>query len=478
MFFKLTDKSVGLISTLILARLLTPADFGLVAMATAVVALTELMGAFGFDTALIQRQDAKRAHYDTAWTFNVIFGMAVALTLLVLAEPASEFYREPRLGGILPVLAVGALIAGFDNIGTVAFRKELNFRSEFRLLFLKRIASFIVTIGLATAFRSYWALVAGIVTGKLVGVLISYMLHPYRPRFDLSARQDLMHFSKWLFFTNLIQLLHGRSTDFILGRTIGSHGLGIYNVAAEIAALPATELIAPLNRAVYPAYTRLATHLEDLKRRFQEVFGLIALIAIPVSLGIVCVAEPAVRLVLGPQWMEAVPLIRIIALSGLVSALQSNMYLVILALGKPKINTLLGSVLLVITLPTIVMASLHYGIVGAAWAHFAVSALFGFTGISLVFSRLTQVKVRSLLNKLVRPTLAATVMASTLLTMDSWLVAGPEASLSITRLLILVPTGAMIYVGSVLLFWLIAGRPNSAEAILFNFLKERVAKRQ
>lgn len=478
MTFKLVDRSIGLLSTIILARLLTPADFGLVAMATAVVALTELMGAFGFDTALIQRQNVRNAHYNTAWTFNILFSISIATLLLILAGVAADFYREPRLAEILPILALGAFVSGFENIGTVTFRKELNFRKEFLFLLSKRVASFTVTLTLAFMFRTFWALVAGIVTGKLVSVMISYLLHPYRPRLDLSARNDLLHFSKWLFFSNLIQFLHSRSTDFILGRTVGSHGLGIYNVAAEIAALPATELIAPLNRAVYPAYARLATQLEDLKRRFLEVFGLIALIALPVSFGIVSVAEPAVRLMLGPQWMEAVPLIRIIALSGLVGALQSNMYLVIVALGKPKINTLLGSALLVITLPTIVIASMQYGILGAAWAHFSVSALLGLTGIGFVFTRITQIKVRSLLNKLVRPTLAATVMASALLMIDTWLVAGPEESLAITRLLILVPAGAMIYVGTVLSLWLLAGRPNSAEEILLNIMKEKLAKRQ
>ncbi len=447
-------------------------------MATAVVALTELMGAFGFDTTLIQKQNTKRAHYDTAWTFNVIFGLTVALVLLVLAVPASEFYREPRLEGILPALALGTLIAAFDNIGTVAFRKELNFRSEFRLLFLKRIASFIVTISLAVAFRNYWALVAGIVTGKLVGVLISYLLHPYRPRLDLSARNDLLHFSKWLFFSNLIQFMHSRSTDFILGRTVGSHGLGVFNVATEISSLPATELIAPLNRAVYPAYARLATRPEELTRRFIEVFGLIALIAFPVSFGIVSVAEPMVRVMLGQQWMEAVPLIRIIALSGLVGALQSNMYLVILALGKPKVNTLLGSILLIFTLPTIVYASLQYGIIGAAWAHFGISGLFGLTGISLVFSRITQIKIKLLLNLLMRPLLSAALMASALLMIDKWLLAGPEESMAITRLLILVPAGAIIYLGTILSLWLLAGRPNSAEGILLKILKEKLEKRQ
>jgi O-antigen/teichoic acid export membrane protein len=253
MGFKLLDKSIGLISTLVLVRVLTPSDFGLVAMAMAVVALLELMGAFGFDSALIQRQDTARSHFDTAWTFNVVFGVAIALLLVVMAVPAAAFYREPRLELMLPVLAIGAVVGGFENIGTVAFRKELNFRMEFIYLLIKRVAVFVVVVTLALTLRSFWALIFATIAGKVMAVGISYLLHPYRPRFSLAARGELFQFSKWLFISNLIQFLHSRSTDFILGRTVGSYGLGVYNLAAEISAMPSTELIAPLNRAVYPA---------------------------------------------------------------------------------------------------------------------------------------------------------------------------------------------------------------------------------
>ena len=211
--FKIADRGIGLLSTLILARLLVPSDFGLVAMASSIVALTELMGAFGFDTALIQRQDARREHYDTAWTFGVLFGVAIALVLVLVANPAADFYHEPRLELIIPILALGALISSFENIGTVAFRKELNFHKEFRFLLLKRISGFVVTIALAVMFRTFWALIAGIITAKTVALVISYQLHPYRPRFSLKARVDLLGFSKWLFISSVLK--NAQPVDFM-----------------------------------------------------------------------------------------------------------------------------------------------------------------------------------------------------------------------------------------------------------------------
>jgi O-antigen/teichoic acid export membrane protein len=472
MGFKLLDKSVGLISTLVLARVLTPADFGLVAMAMAVVAMLGLMGAFGFETALIQRQNTERSHYDTAWTFNVMFGMAIAILLLLMAIPAASFYREPRLEQMLPALALGAFIGGFENIGTVAFRKELDFRKEFKFLLAKRLAGFAVTITLALTLRNFWALIIGTVTGQLMSVLISYRLHPYRPHLTLAARADLLHFSKWIFISNLIQFLHSRSTDFVLGRTVGSHGLGVYNIATEIAAMPSTELIAPLNRAVYPAYSRLAGVREHLWERFLEVFGIICLLAFPVAVGLYCLSDLVVVLLLGDKWHEAVPILQIAGFSGLMAALQSNLYLVILAMGQPKANTLLSAGLLLVSLPAVIYASLQYGALGAAYAHFVVSVL-GFMGIVIVFTRFTGLPFGRLIGVMWRPLLASATMALTLW----WAMASINAQWAMlplfAKLVMLILLGATAYACATLALWFLVKQPASVEQKLLKILIEK-----
>ena len=475
MGFRLLDKSIGLISTLILVRLLTPSDFGLVAMAMAVVALLELMGAFGFDSALIQRQDTERKHYDTAWTFNVIFSISIAALLVVVAEPAAEFYREPRLEQMLPVLAIGALVNGFENIGTVVFRKEMNFRMEFIYLFIKRIAVFVVVVTLAFTLRTFWALIFATIAGKIIAVLISYRLHPYRPRLSLAARGDLFHFSKWLFFSNLIQFLHSRSTDFILGRTVGSYGLGIYNLAAEIAAMPSTELIAPINRAVYPAYAQLSKNHDKLVARFLEVYGLICLLAFPIAFGLFCVSDLVVAVLLGPKWIESVHILQILGLSGLVSAIQGNIYVLMNSIGKPKILTMVGAGLMFFWLPSIIYFSLHYGTLGAAYAHF-FSSIIGFACVLTVCHRMEIFTARQLLSTLWRP-LGGSAGMAIVLTSARLLI--DNSSQQLTNL-ILLPTliilGGACYIIFIISLWYLSGRPQSAENTLFNFSKKIVFK--
>lgn len=473
MSFKLLDKSIGLVSTLVLVRVLTPSDFGLVAMAMAVVALLELMGAFGFDSALIQRQDTQRSHFDTAWTFNVIFGVSIACLLLALAVPAAGFYKEPRLQLMLPALALGSLVTGFENIGTVAFRKELSFHLEFRYLLAKRLAGFVVTVTLALTLRSFWALIFGIVIGRMMSVLISYRLHPYRPRFSLQARADLFNFSKWLFISNLIQFLHNRSTDFILGRTVGSYGLGVYNLAAEVAAMPSTELIAPLNRAVYPAYAQLAKAREKLLARFLEVYGLISVVSFPVAVGLYCLAGLVVSLLLGPQWQDAIPIMQILGLCGLVGALQGNMYVVMSAMGQPRANTLLSGSLLVVSLPVVIYASLHFGALGAAYAHFA-AAIMGFAGIVIVFTRLTGLPKRHLASVMWRPFIASGIMALAIRTLKAMLETRWPDLVSPVQLFTLVLIGILSYGTTLILMWLALGRPHGTERVLLEILHNKI----
>ena len=155
---RIVSNLLGVVSTLVLARLLTPADFGLVALATAVLGVLELLRLFGFDSALIQNRAATHEHYNTAWTFNILLGGLVAAALVIVAPAAAAFYAEPRLFGVLLCLALATFVQGFENVGVIAFRRDLELHREFNLLLLKRVVVFAVTIPLAFALRNYWAL--------------------------------------------------------------------------------------------------------------------------------------------------------------------------------------------------------------------------------------------------------------------------------------------------------------------------------
>ncbi|HSQ04791.1 MAG TPA: oligosaccharide flippase family protein, partial [Burkholderiales bacterium] len=239
---RLCVTAMGLISTLILARLLEPADFGLVALGTALVAAFDLLTNFRFDVPLIQSQTATREDYDSAWTLNLAMGLTLGLLLSVTAHPAARFFAEPRLSGVVFVLAGVAAVDGAQNIGVVNFRKEFAFGREFVFSASRKVASVLVGVVCAWVFRSYWALAAGVAASSAWGLVASYVMHPFRPRFCTRSTRMLLVFSKWLVLDNIVQFLRFRSSDLLIGRIVGTGSLGLFNIANEVAWLPQNTL--------------------------------------------------------------------------------------------------------------------------------------------------------------------------------------------------------------------------------------------
>ncbi len=193
---RLTVRSIGLVSMVVLARLLLPADFGLVVLASMLVGLVELASEFEFATYLIREQRIDRSYYDTAWTLSLLRGGLVAVVLVVSASAAADFFAEPRLQNVLYALALASLITGLANIGIVDFQKSLNFDRDFRLTVQTKLVSFAITMLLAVLLRNYWALVIGILSGRCAALLFSYTMHPYRPRISLVRTGAILRFSE------------------------------------------------------------------------------------------------------------------------------------------------------------------------------------------------------------------------------------------------------------------------------------------
>lgn len=462
LLFKLIDRGIGFVSTLILARLLAPESFGIVAMATSFIALLELFGAFGFDMALIQRADARREHYDTAWTFSVLLGLGIGLALMALSVPIGTFYGREDLWPVLCALALGSVVQGFANVGTVAFRKDLQFQKEFRFLLAKKLVTFPLTIGLAVVLGNHWALVAGMVAGRVTDVLLSYYLHPYRPRFCLTGAADLLHFSRWLLLLNLLGFLRDRSADFVIGRSAGAGALGLFSVSYELANLPATELVAPVNRAAYPVYARLAQDMDSLRPQYLSVMAMIALLAIPAVAGTAATADLIVPLLLGPQWLEAIPVLRTLAFFGISQVMWSNAYALCLALGRGDVFSRLNGAYVALLLVLLLVLVPRFGVLGAAYAYLICALGTLPFGIAVVLN-LLKIGPGIFLAQLWRPLLAATALFAVVHAYVGGLEATENELLLAARMLLAVILGAAVYAVVLALFWWLSGRPDSAE---------------
>ncbi len=473
---KIADNALGVVSTVVLARLLLPSDFGALAMAMSVIALLELMAAFRFDVAIIQRSEVTRDHLDTAWTFNVMFGIAVGLLTYALGAPAAAFYKEPRLEAIMHVLSLGWLAFGLENIGTVAFRKELDFSKEFLFSLSKRVAMFLATVPLAFAIRSYWALVIGVVVGKAISVVISFVVHPYRPKLSLAASRDLFAFSAWLMVNNVLYFVNDRLSNFIIGRISGAQGLGTYNIAYEISCMPTVELAAPINRAVFPGYSKLAADSKALTEAFLNTTGLIALAAMPAGIGIAAIAHPLVVVVLGERWLDAVPLVAILGIYGAIASLGTNTGYVFLAIGKPRLLTLLAGTRGLLLVPLLVTACVSAGPGGAAWALLALEVIYRPLTFWVAL-RVLDAPWRDLLACLWRPIVASIPMGACVW----WVrmeITGYSSVSSLVELAVAVAVGLAVYSASLWTLWWWAGFPRGSESGVLNRIKSMTIARE
>lgn len=368
--------SLGLISTTILFRILVPEDFGLVASAMIVVGFVEVLAEFGFDQALIQNQNATRENYDTAWTLMIIRGLSSSIIIISAAPYAAEFLHEPRLAQILPWLSLAPLMDGFQNIGVVDFQKKMNFNREFYYKLTQKIFSFFITLSSAYWFKSYWALVIGILSGKSIALLLSYLLSSYRPKLCLKEWKRIFDFSKWIMINHLILYIGNQSDKTFIQRNFSTHTLGIYKVAEEISAI-IVELIWPIEKAIYPGFSKVADDKNKITDYVKTSVQLIALIFLPLCFGLALTAEPLVKILLGAKALEAIPFIQILVLHGAIRSCISSLPPFYMALNKPSIGTRITFTTITFRLILLYFFIREIGAIGAAWS-LVLSSLLGY----------------------------------------------------------------------------------------------------
>lgn len=474
--FRLFDRVAGIISILVLARLLLPEHFGVVALASAVVAFIELLSSLGLDTILIQQRELTRDHYDTAWTIQMGIALLCAFLLSLAAWPASLFFHEPRLQAIVYALAFGLLLDGAVNIRIVDFRREMRFDKEFLFMAVRRVVAVVVTMISAFALRNEWALAIGIVSSRATGVCMSYLMRPHRPRPTLVLRRELLGKSTWLFLSNVVQFARQRASDFALGRLTGASSVGAYSLAADLANVVSQELVSPINRVALPDLSARATE-NAISRRFDLITGQLAIVLAPLCLGLSACASVLVPLLFGPVWASSADVLRVLAIAGLIAGLASNIGVGFLSLGHYRPNAWIHAIGAGTLLPLLIYGTIADGARGAAFAVLAANSVTVL--VSLFFSRAAMnYGPIDFALRIWRPVLAATLMYFVIGALAAQL-APPAGSLpAVARLAIQVVTGAATYL--VLLFLLAAlfRDPDGAERLTLKLIRDLLQRRR
>ena len=339
---RLAQKLLGLVSLVVLAKVLVPEDFGLMGVALLTLATINTFTQTGFGAALIQKTEGVAEYLDSAWTIGLIRGVVLFGVIFFLAAPvAAVFFENGQVEGLVRAISFSVLLGALGNIGTVYFSKDLHFYRQFFLQLSGTLVNLAVTITIAVIYRSVWALVLGKLAGELCKCVSSYLLHPYRPKlcWDIPKARMLWGFGKWVLGTNILAFLIMQGDDIFVGKYLSAAWLGLYRYAYRFANMPATEISLMVSQVAFPAYSKLSGDLERLKLAYLKVLRVTALLIFPVS-GLIFVLSPEfVEIFLPPCWLPIIPVMRVLVWWGLIVSVTSAMSPVFMALGHPKAIT-------------------------------------------------------------------------------------------------------------------------------------------
>jgi O-antigen/teichoic acid export membrane protein len=412
---RVASRLVSLMSTLILARLLAPGDFGVLGIAMLSIYLIETFTQTGFEEALVQKKEQEdlESYLDTAWGVSLLRGLTIFTALIIMGPAVSWFFDSPESGVILRVLAIVPLMEGFTNIGMVFFKRQLNFSKFFVQQVTGIVINGLITIALAFYWRSVWAMVVGIMANTFSNVTLSYWLHPYRPRWRIhwGKARELFDFGKWLLGSEIVKFFVNRGDNAFVGKLLGAQALGFYGMAFKIAMMPVREVNTVISSVMFPAYAKIQDEPRRLREAYLRVLQVLGFVSIPAAGFLFVFANDFAHLVLGKKWLPIIPILQIFAFHGLISSISASTGPLFRAIGKPYIATKLISFRLIVIIATIYPMSSKWGMAGTASSVLLSSLLIDPIAIGLG-AKMSGNKKRDIIKVIINPAIGTTLVCS------------------------------------------------------------------
>ncbi len=428
---------------IVLARLLSPEDFGLMGIALLVLAAMKRLTEIGLDAALIQqKEDNVDSYLDTTWCLEVARGVLIFCVLFALAPYIASFFGESRATPLIRVLALGPLFLGLKNPGVVYFEKNLEFHKYFLYKVGGGLLQFVVGVGYALQSPTVWALVFGSLSKPVSKLVMSYILHDYRPwpSFKRDHAKELIHFGKWITGASIIGWIGTQGDDAFVGWYLTATALGFYQYAYQMADAPARELSGVISRITFPAYSALQEDTAEVRSALIQSTRFVALIAFPVAFGIALVAPSFVRGILGAEWTPMILTLQILAMYGLFHAITQNFGSLWKALGRPDLIAKTGTLRILCIAVLVWPATAMWGIEGTA---VAVTSVYLFPMLPLevyLATKMVDAKPRQLYREYFYPMVGALTMFSSL-----WYARRLVELHPVIEFIVLIPAGMTIY---------------------------------
>jgi O-antigen/teichoic acid export membrane protein len=404
-------KIVVLITTSILARILAKNDFGLVAVAVVAINYLSVLKDLGLGAALIQRKGDVDEAVDTLFTINIILGFTLSAIVIPLAPFVAIYFKDPQVTPVLRWMGASFFINALGSVHTNWLVRNLDYR---RKLIPELGGSFtkgIVSIGMAYLGYGVWSLVFGQLASALASVVLVWIILPWRPRFalDRTIARSLMKFGVSVTLIDIISEITDNIDYVIVGRIFGLVQLSIYTLAYRLPEMLLIGNLWVMAGVVFPVFSTIQDRPGELRRGFLTSIRIVDLIAVPICLGLLIAADPIVRVVFGDQWLDTIPILRILAVYAWVYSLGYHVGGLYKAIGRPDISLKLSIFTLVIIIPALLIGS-RFGLIGIAIGHLIAVLIRRLVSLSIA-TRFVKVSIVEIFGELKPSFLASMVMA-------------------------------------------------------------------
>jgi O-antigen/teichoic acid export membrane protein len=446
---------IALIIGIILARLLSPREFGLIAMITVMTGFAAIFAELGLSAALIQKQDVRQDHLSSVFWINLIGGLLLMLIFIVGAPLIAGFYHEPTLIPLTMLISTNFLIGSLNIVQKTLITKSLDFRTVAIAEISAIAVSGILAILLAYSGFGVWSLAIQSVVCSIVTAMLLWKLNTWRPKFTFNGRavKELLGFSANLLGTQSLNYWVRNLDNLLIGRFLGTVALGGYSWAYSIMLFPQTNISSVISRVMFPSFSMIQKEKERIKSIYLSVTRVIALVTFPMMCGLFVTVVPFVMAVFGPQWAGMIPILQVFCVVGLIQSigtLNGNLYL---SQGRADLQFKIGLILRTNAILGIIVG-LHWGVVGVALGYATASFINSYPNLFFA-GRLINLTYSELMKNLAdvfacSATMAAAVWSLGLLLPTDW----PHWA----YLAVQVPFGIAIYTGLVHFFDLKAYR--------------------
>lgn len=384
--------------TIVLARILTPEDFGAIAMLALFIGVGTVFIDGGFSSALVQRQNTTHTDESTVFFFNLGMGALSGVLLCVAAPWIADFFNQPVLQYLSYAMAFNLFVGAFGSIHTALLTKEMNFKTTAKVGGVSSVMAGALAIYMAGQGYGVWSLVGHTLVSGFVTVVMLWVWHPWRPgwTFSIASLQSLYRFGGYEMASTLLDVFATNLYAILIGKMYSVRDVGLFTRARNTQLIPVMVMLSIVQRVAYSAFSSVAEDKARLVRGLRQAQAVAMFVNLPIMVGVIVLAEPLVLTLFGEQWLPCVPMLQVLGLGGILWPLGVLNLNVLRAQGHSGLRFKIEVIKKVIAISLTVAAS-YYGIMAIAWAQVVISVCMyyantHYTNVLLAYSGLSQLR--------------------------------------------------------------------------------------